>query len=395
MSFLAEWKNNTEYFKLLELMASLSNLFSDNDIPFLHYRITENLFCKYYNAENLSRSDTSYDAKTQDFGIGIKTFQLDRQGKSTEKIAEFNSISNYLKKFQGEDLAFEVAKARNDRIELGQRLYAIKDGCYHVIGRVPGGLTIFNSDYPLVNLQGITNVKDTGKSLQFSDSENFYSYNYSKSTLFKEFKVTSDKKDIAVSIIQDPYEVLRKLIDSDNYEGKINDIFGLHHIIANKGSATTKRLVLGVNYVILPLFSTINHDVPPKSGLNQWNAGGRARDANEVYIPIPAKINSSYPTFFPERDVSFTLHLPDGSSMSAKPCQQNRKALMSNPNTDLGKWILRDVLQLKEGELATMDLLNRMGFDSVIIYKDSDTDYRIDVCRTLSYSKELYEEDAR
>ena len=66
---------------------------------------------------------------------------------------------------------------------------------------------------------------------------------------------------------------------------------------------------------------------------------------------------------------------------------------MSNPNTALGKWLLRDVLQLKEGELVTIELLNRMGFDSVIVYKDSDTDYRIDVCRTVSYSDELFDEE--
>ena len=146
--------------------------------------------------------------------------------------------------------------------------------------------------------------------------------------------------------------------------------------------------------VILPLFA-MKADVkyvPLKSGLNQWNAGGRDRQANEVYIPIPAKINSNFPDFFPSRDVSFTLHLPNGSSISAKPCQQNRKALMSNPNTALGKWLLRYILQLQEGELVTIDLLNRMGFDSVVVYKDSDLDYRIDVCRTVSYSSELFDE---
>ena len=60
MSFVDEWKQNKEYFSLLELMARLSNLFSDSSIPFLHYRVTENLFCKYYKAENLSRSDTAF-----------------------------------------------------------------------------------------------------------------------------------------------------------------------------------------------------------------------------------------------------------------------------------------------------------------------------------------------
>ena len=110
MNFLKEWKDNTEYFKLLELMARLSNIFSDNTIPFLHYRVTENLFCKYYAAKNLSRSDTAYDAKTLKLGVGIKTFQL-QNDNSMEKVAEFNSISNQLKKYHGKDLAFQLAVA--------------------------------------------------------------------------------------------------------------------------------------------------------------------------------------------------------------------------------------------------------------------------------------------
>ncbi len=133
--------------------------------------------------------------------------------------------------------------------------------------------------------------------------------------------------------------------------------------------------------------------VPEKSGLNQWNAGGRERQADEVYIPIPAKINSNFPNFFPNIDTTFTLHLPNGSSLSAKPCQQNRKALMSNPNIALGKWILRDILQVKEGELVTIEHLYRLGFDSVVVYKDSETDYRIDVCKTMSYSKDLFDDE--
>ena len=66
---------------------------------------------------------------------------------------------------------------------------------------------------------------------------------------------------------------------------------------------------------------------------------------------------------------------------------------MSDPNKALGHWILRDVLQLPEGELVTMSLLNRMGFDSVIIYKDDISNYRIDVCRTISYSDDMFGDD--
>ena len=127
-TFLKEWKNNNDYFQLLELMARLSNLFSDNTIPYLNYRVTENLFCKYFDAENLSRTDTAYDAKKDSFGVGIKTFQLNNDS-SVEKVAEFNAISSELKKYSGNDLAYQVAKARNDRMELGMRLYAVDSGC--------------------------------------------------------------------------------------------------------------------------------------------------------------------------------------------------------------------------------------------------------------------------
>ena len=169
-----------------------------------------------------------------------------------------------------------------------------------------------------------------------------------------------------------------------------------HKIIENQVEIQkTKIRALGKTYVILPLFSTASkeHEVSQKSGLNQWNAGGRARDPDEVYIPIPSKLNSNYPDFFPDRDVKFVLHLPNGESISAKVCQDNRKALMSDPNKALGHWILRDVLQLPEGELVTMSLLNRMGFDSVIIYKDDISNYRIDVCRTISYSDDMFGDD--
>ena len=42
------------------------------------------------------------------------------------------------------------------------------------------------------------------------------------------------------------------------------------------------------NFIILPLYSVRDNNVPTKSGLNQWNAAGRKRHPNEVYIPIPS-----------------------------------------------------------------------------------------------------------
>ena len=77
------------YYQYIKSVSSLSKLFSESDIPFLHYKLEENLFCKAFNAENLSRTDTAYDVKIDNIGIGIKTFVCPSNSKS-EKIAEFD-----------------------------------------------------------------------------------------------------------------------------------------------------------------------------------------------------------------------------------------------------------------------------------------------------------------
>ena len=75
-SFLSNWRNNSTYFEMLQLMASISRLFSESATPYLDYRLAENLFCKYFNAQNDARSCTAYDARLSHLGIGIKTFIL-------------------------------------------------------------------------------------------------------------------------------------------------------------------------------------------------------------------------------------------------------------------------------------------------------------------------------
>lgn len=134
----------------------------------------------------------------------------------------------------------------------------------------------------------------------------------------------------------------------------------------------------------IAFFSSAKYsNVPTKSGLNQWNAGGRKRHLDEVYILVPKDIHRYYPTFFPDRDTPFILHLPDGNVLSAKICQSDGKALMSNPNKDLGQWILRKILKKKEGELVTMEDLNRYGFDSICVedlhsvHENGEREYKI------------------
>lgn len=119
--------------------------------------------------------------------------------------------------------------------------------------------------------------------------------------------------------------------------------------------------------------------------INQWNAGGRKRDSGEVYIPIPIEIHKYFPHFFPARDTHFNLKIPTGEIFSAKVCQDNSKALMTNPNKALSDWLLRKVYQVKAGELLTYKKMNELGFDSVMIIKDKNGNYKIDKAKTDSY----------
>lgn len=58
---------------------------------------------------------------------------------------------------------------------------------------------------------------------------------------------------------------------------------------------------------------------------------------------------------------------------------------MSNPNKNLGEWILRKVLNLKEGDPLTYEYLQVLGIDSVIVYKHSEKHYSIDFREMGSY----------
>ena len=72
------------------------------------------------------------------------------------------------------------------------------------------------------------------------------------------------------------------------------------------------------------------------------------------------------------------MHLPDGNVITAKVCQEDGKAIMSNPNKVLGKWLLRDVFELPEGTVLTYEMLERFGVDSVIFTKLGELEYKIE-----------------
>lgn len=356
-TFLETWRDNETYFEMLRLMASLSKLFSENSTPYLDYRLAENLFCKYYNAMNDARSCTAYDARLSRLGIGIKTFGING-GSSTEKIAEFNRLKPRLNGLTGIDLARQIGIFRNERIDFANNTYDVNESIYHIVGRQAGSLKVFNTSYDKVIIDDIADVEDREASISFNDGVHEYSFNKSKSVLLKRFDLPLVYVDVPVNILDEPLELLASLLGNGNQRVPEPAIV-----------QTYIPEVKGYDYVILPLYSKRGGapNVPQRSGLNQWNANGRSRDVNEVYIPIPKSIHHNYPTFFPQRDCPFELQLPDGRVLSAKVCQDGGKALMSNPNSALGEWLLRKVLRKRVGELITIDDLNRYGIDSVKI----------------------------
>ncbi len=363
-----------DYQNFLEIVGSLSNLYSDSKTPYLYYRIAEKLFCRAFEADDLSRGDVSTDAKKGIIGIGLKTF-LANNNKTFQKVAEFNNDRELYIGLSNKRLIKKVADLRNARIQFTEKTHRIQDSIYHCVLREEGKFKIFESNMDKIAINNIQNIKINAKKnvIRFNDNINDYSFSLSKSTLSKRFDSTNPNlilDEFDIDILKDPLLTLQECFAQEK-------IF----LTDTKIKQT----------VYLPLYGR-NIEVFEKSGLNQWNAKGRARHANEIYIPVPIAIHNNFPNFFPSRDTPFSLKLPNGKIMKSKMCQDSSKALMSYSNRELGQWLLRDVLELPEGELLTYTKLQFLGIDSVRIDKINDLEFEINFAKVGSYEtfKEAY-----
>lgn len=367
-------KKSLEYYgEILKAMGSISGLFSESSEPYIPYRAAENLFCKAFGAENLSRSDCSVDASKNKVGIGIKTF-LDKNGNTMQKVAEFNGELPLFSSLPDKEKILKISELRNERIEATKRIHGLNSVIYHCVTRKDGEILVYETLMDSVQIKRIKNIKRNKNIISFEDGLNGYSFNISKSTLYKRFETKNVSLRVKVKILKSPFDSLEAML-------KVSDI--------QKDLAPVRE----EPFVLLPLYSENKKEkfVALKSGLNTWNADGRKRNLNEVYIRIPAWIHKKFPGFFPSRDVSFNLILPNGNLMKASLCQDGSKALMSDPNSALGQWLLRDVLDLKEKKLLTYKKLQEIGLDSVVIYKKSNSEFDIDFRKSGSYDDFLEE----
>ena len=394
--------NQQEYKQMLIIMGQLSNLFSESDCPYLAYRAHENIFCRYLEADNLARSDCSADAKKDGVGIGLKTWM----GNDDQKVAEFGKLKKNYTHLSGIELVKKIAGYRNERIRVTKKLHGIDHMIYHVVKRVPNMMQILECAFDYIDIDSIKLIPNRGNdnNTYFTDGKHTYHFSVSKNTLYMIFDDLKLLDTFEVSIMDDPYTFLLSLTQRIPVDKSHMDFASKQGDAIEVYQASFEKRPVAKPMLCLPLYSRRGPDkekfVAEKSGLNQWNAAGRVRDANEVYIPYQSVDRQRNLKFFPPRDTSFTLHLPDGTEMSAKVCQEADrntpligKSIMSNPNKVLGKWLLRDVFEVEEGTVITYEMLETFGVDSVIFTKNKDLDYSIDFAEIGTYEKFYGEED--
>ena len=231
-----------------------------------------------------------------------------------------------------------------------------------------------------IDIDSIRYVTRTGNSIMFTDGRNRYKFSTSKNTLYMDFDLSEPLITVPINMMSDPSQNIIELYE--NKFGKIvfDNNVGLEEVEFSEVIPNNPYLA---DSVILPLFSTKKENgkhvryVPLKSGLNQWNAAGRARNPHEVYIPVPTYVHKNHPGFFPPRTDSFELELPGGRIISAKLCQSGDKGLMSNPNRDLGDWLLGSIFQQPEGKVLTYETMEELKVNAVRVSKLKDGHYYI------------------
>jgi hypothetical protein len=371
MTSITNWES---YRTLVEKAGSLSRLFSASDVPFLHPRFVENLYCATTGSTNLGRSDVSFDAKRLDgSGVGIKTFRVASfRSQKTEKIAEFTaqaSAGRYAN-MDPDEIVFRVANDRNRRIVADASAFGIEltTSIYHCLVRAENGCMVHEEKYALIDISSVQllNKPKAHGPIKFTDQQGVYSFYPAKNTLYKTFDIGSAKKSKPIQV------VIR--------EGLFDEILGKEFAWGREDEST-----IAEDFVVLPLYSDRSGKVEAKSGINQWNAAGRQRKFGEAYIPVPSKVHRLKPGFFPSGEKSFIISMPDGSQLSAKVCQENGKALMSNPNDQLASWLFSQIdgdmetakNRLSKGRPYTYDDLLSIGRDSVKILKRTDGTFQL------------------
>ena len=154
-----------------------------------------------------------------------------------------------------------VAQLRNNRIEFTKRTYGLHDMIYHCVTRKPKNISLFEVPMDLIDIKRIKNINVNNKNIiTFEDGLNEYSFNITKSTLYKRFYMQKPLDEIDVQIIENPYNALAQLFNLNTKNIKL--VFQLPQLIPTK-----IEIILFYLYFRIVVQKTRTR----KSGLNQWN----------------------------------------------------------------------------------------------------------------------------
>ena len=427
-----------KYIKRLTALGVLSGLFKELDgkngrKPYLHYRNHEISFIDSFEVQGITRKDSAFDAIVRvgdkTIGVGLKTW-VHNSDSSIQKVAEFNKKSGELRQLfeagKDVDLVHRIAELRNSRIDDDKRLYETDLDIYHVITRDTNCFYIIEFPYEKIDINNIKDIHKRDSSIYFNDGKNDYIFNMSKSTLFKRFDASENERILSVKIdIQDdPFSILENISNSESSSNErdnsaISSLYDNNAYLLDEKSTfdtsldsessqslpPTSSLDKSDNSIMLPLYNDDTYDVNEKSAFNASLASPKTKGSNnprpayEAYAQIPTYIHQLYPNFFgfnaldddARSNSSFNLHFPNGKIIPAKITQDRGKGLQTNPQSELGKWLLFNIFGLKEYEILTRDIIDEKEIDSIKITKIDNNNFKVDVCSYLDYEKWKFE----
>ena len=387
-----------EYIKFLKIFGALSGLFKDNHNginakkPYLYYRNHEQLFVKVFDVKDLTRKDSAFDALgvfgENRVGIGLKTW-IHSKEFTFQKVAEFNKlapevIQPLISNGDAKEVIKRVSELRNERIMLDKRLYNTDIDVYHFITRDDNVMNIVETNYDLVDIESLELIEADGKNFLFKDKLHRYKFYSSKSVLLEEFDASEMQIIKKIPIVQydDPFELIKMIklpIDQNN---KIPEVIYLP-LYQDKKEGRIVSNCSGIN---------IRHAKSKNKGSNY------PRPEYEIEIRISKWIHLAYPNFFgfdaldedkikDAKNNDFDLILPDGRTLRGRIKQQSGKSLQTNPQGALGEWVLKDVLGLKNREIVTWELLEKLGIDSLKVTKIDNKHFYITVAEVGAYEK--------
>lgn len=390
-----------DYKDYLRMYGALSALFnqksSETGAPYLDSKFQETIYARSFNSEDVDIGNTPHDIRSkfgsENIGIGLKTWLSSRP--SYQKVMQLKRYRTQIEPFQHdpEALAKEVSEIKNQRLITDYKRLGLdpENNIYHYVTRDAGKMLISETSYPLVDTANLKPGKLTSKSFIFSDGLKDYKYTFGDCEIWMrfdpEYKDTILLDTLDIDIMEDPFAFLKDAFKKEK---------GVY--IPNKPKH---------KYLYLPLYSYRSKTVPESSGLNAWNGVPKAKGSHtvrpegEAYIPIPKDVWKKSPYWLDpsinmadyanyKRDtgksgIKINLHMPDGKIFPALFAQQGFKSLQTKPQSILGSWIL-NVLGITHPQrirydepatdIVTMNLLQKVGFDSVKLWHEDPNNPR-------------------